>query len=96
MAQFRGGRAPDLTAEFDPTVLSNATLANHDDLDTDIFFDTYEVFVDDVNVKKADDHELNGNEDPSPGIPSRFLPRAVPYTCQNDKFKSLFSYAFFA
>ena len=33
-AQFRGDRAPDL--EFYPTVLSNATLANHDDLDTDI------------------------------------------------------------
>ncbi len=76
-AQFRGDRAPDLTVEFDPTVLSNATLANHDDLDTDIFFDVCEVFGDDSNAKKADDHELNGNKDPSPRIPSRFLPISI-------------------
>jgi hypothetical protein len=76
-AQFHGGRVPDLTAEFDPTVLSNATLVNHDDLDTDIFFDACEACGDDANAKKADDHDLNGNKDSSPRNPSRFLPISI-------------------
>jgi hypothetical protein len=120
-AQFYGGRVPDLITEFDPTFLSNDTLVNHYDLDTDIFFDVCEVFGDDANAKKVDDHELKGNKVSTPRNSSRFLPIsisrrtaqcgksallalkyiathelagvlqpiAVPYTCQNDKFKSV-------
>jgi hypothetical protein len=64
---------PTLIAALDPTVLSNDTFVNHDDLDTDIFFDACEVCGDDANAKKVDDHELNGNKVSTPRNSSRFL-----------------------
>jgi hypothetical protein len=76
-AQFHGGRVHDLIAELYPTVLSNETLVNHDDLDIDIFFDTCEVFGDDANAKKVDDHELNGNKVSTSRNSSRFLPISI-------------------
>jgi hypothetical protein len=69
--------APAPPAAFDPIVLSNTTLDNHDDLDTDIFFDACEVFGDEANAQKADDHELNGNKVLSPRIPFLFLPISI-------------------
>ena len=54
-------------------VSSNATPADHDSLDPDIFFDTCEVFGDDADIKEPADHMLDENKDPSPRMSSRFL-----------------------